>query len=49
MRKIVVGKLEGKRLLERCRIILKRVVRRQCVKVCTQFMWLRLGTNGQQL
>jgi hypothetical protein len=51
--RIFVEKLKGKRPLERTgvgrRMILKRILMKQGLKLCTGFMWLRIGTSGEFL
>jgi hypothetical protein len=42
----LLGKFEGGDLLEWMRKLLKYFVEKQGAKVCTGFIWLRIGTSG---
>jgi len=46
---VLVGKPEGKRQLERPRIILRWIFRKWNVGVWTGSSWLRIGTGGGHL
>ena len=46
---VLVGKPEGKRQLERPRIILRWIFRKWNVGVWTGSTWLRIGTGGGHL